>query len=220
MDKRSHFLQAMGIQEWQLRTPAAPVSAPADLDMWQTLAHEVAQCMACGLCQTRKQTVFGVGARPADWVVVGEAPGAEEDARGEPFVGQAGQLLDHMLATLGLQRGVQVFIANVLKCRPPGNRDPLPEEVQQCAPFLERQLMLLNPKIVLVAGRFAAQTLLATDTAIGKLRGRVHYMTIAERRIPVVATYHPAYLLRNPADKAKAWADLCLAQQTYAALKV
>lgn len=149
-------------------------------------------------------------------MVVGEAPGAEEDARGEPFVGQAGRLLDAMLAAIGLDRAAHVFIANVLKCRPPGNRNPEPDEVARCEPYLVRQVQLVDPRLIVVMGRFAAQSLLRTDASIASLRGRVHGYAIGERRVPVVVTYHPAYLLRTPQDKAKAWADLCLAQQVAA----
>lgn len=175
---------------------------------WDALEQAVAECRACGLCEGRRNTVFGVGDRQADWLVVGEAPGENEDLRGEPFVGQAGQLLDNMLGALGLDRRERVYIANVLKCRPPGNRNPQPEEVAQCEPFLRRQVELLQPKIILAMGRFAVQTLLQTDEPIGRLRGRVHRY----HDVPVVVTYHPAYLLRNLPDKARAWADLCLAQ--------
>jgi DNA polymerase len=150
-------------------------------------------------------------------MIVGEAPGAEEDARGEPFVGQAGRLLANMLAALGVSRE-QVYIANVLKCRPPGNRNPEPNEVAQCTPYLERQLSLVNPGLVLVLGRFAAQSLLQTDASIASLRGRVHQVAMGERRFPAVVSYHPAYLLRNLPDKAKSWADLNLARQTVAPL--
>jgi uracil-DNA glycosylase family 4 len=152
--------------------------------------------------------VFGVGDLQADWLVVGEAPGENEDLQGEPFVGQAGKLLDNMLAALRLSRREHVYIANVLKCRPPGNRNPEPEEIAQCEPFLRRQVELLRPRIILAVGRFAVQTLLQTNEPIGRLRGRVHRYN----GVPVVVTYHPAYLLRNLPDKAKAWADLCLAQ--------
>ncbi len=187
---------------------------PTALD-WEPLREAVSACRRCGLCDSRQQAVFGVGERGAHWMVVGEAPGAEEDARGEPFVGQAGRLLDQMLAAVGLSRsgsGAQgAYIANVLKCRPPGNRNPEPAEVSACAPWLRRQVVLLAPRRILVMGRFAAQALLATDASIGSLRGRVHQVQLDGRRIPVVVTYHPAYLLRTPADKAKAWADLCLA---------
>ncbi|HEY1102546.1 MAG TPA: uracil-DNA glycosylase [Burkholderiaceae bacterium] len=208
----------------------APVAAAqiARLD-WPGLQQAVAACQACGLCKTRTQTVFGVGpdAGPlppqVDWLVVGEAPGENEDLQGEPFVGQAGKLLDNMLKAIGLSRrgadGLQgAFIANVLKCRPPGNRNPQPDEVAQCLPYLERQVALLQPKIILAAGRFAVQALLqdtVPDVAtvpLGKLRGRVHQY----RGVPVVVTYHPAYLLRTLPEKAKAWADLCLALDTLA----
>lgn len=181
---------------------------------WDALPAEIAACSACGLCRTRHKTVPGVGDARAEWLFVGEAPGAEEDARGEPFVGQAGRLLDNMLAALGLARTRNVYIANVLKSRPPGNRDPLPDEVAACLPYLERQIDLIRPRIILALGRFAAQSLLLTDTPIGRLRGQVH----AYRGVPLVVTYHPAYLLRNPADKAKVWEDLVLARRTLAGM--
>ncbi|MES3002928.1 MAG: uracil-DNA glycosylase [Pseudomonadota bacterium] len=178
-----------------------------ELMQWDALEQAVASCDACGLCASRRNTVFGVGDQQADWLIVGEAPGENEDLQGEPFVGQAGKLLDNMLKSLGLDRKRKVYIANVLKCRPPANRNPEPAEVAQCEPFLRRQVQLLQPKIILAMGRFAVQSLLGTDEAIGKLRGRRHeYMGV-----PLVVTYHPAYLLRNLPDKAKAWADLCLA---------
>ncbi len=191
--------------------PAQPIAARptglASMD-WEALAETVAGCRACKLCHGRRNTVFGVGDTQADWLVVGEAPGENEDLQGEPFVGQAGKLLDNMLRSLGLDRSSNVYIANVLKCRPPGNRNPEPEEVAQCEPFLRRQVELLQPRIILAMGRFAVQSLLQTQEPIGKLRGRAHQYNGA----PVVVTYHPAYLLRNLPDKAKAWADLCLAQ--------
>jgi len=194
------------------RLVAAPASDdPSSLD-WEGLQAAVQACTRCGLCRTRRQTVFGVGPMRARWLIVGEAPGAEEDARGEPFVGQAGRLLDAMLAALGMQRERDVYITNVLKCRPPGNRNPEPEEVARCAPFLQRQLELLAPAGMLVMGRFAAQALLGTDASIASLRGRVHECRVGDRSIPAVVTYHPAYLLRNLPDKRKAWADLCLAR--------
>ena len=176
------------------------------------LRQAVAACRACGLCESRTQTVYGVGHEHAHWMIVGEAPGEQEDRQGEPFVGKAGQLLDRMLAALGMTRQpaderTQVFIANVLKCRPPGNRNPTPEEVAQCEPFLRRQIELVRPRILLAMGRFAVQSLLATQEPIGRLRGRVH----RHGDTPVIVTYHPAYLLRNPADKVLAWADLQLA---------
>ncbi len=179
---------------------------------WAALESSVAGCQACSLSQGRTQTVFGVGNRDADWMFIGEAPGAEEDARGEPFVGQAGRLLDNMFAAIGLSRSKDVFIANVLKCRPPHNRDPLPAEVGSCEPFLARQIALVDPRIIVVMGRFAAQTLLRTDASISSLRGRVHGLDLGERTVPVVVTYHPAYLLRTPSDKSKSWSDLCLAR--------
>ena len=182
---------------------------------WEQLQAAVAACTACGLCRSRTQTVFGVGSPTAPWMIVGEAPGAEEDARGEPFVGQAGRLLDNMLEAIERSRRADasrpVFIANVLKCRPPGNRNPQPEEVEACAPFLLRQVELVRPRLVLVMGRFAAQAVLHTDAPISALRGRPHRLHVAGRDVPAIVTYHPAYLLRNLADKAKAWADLCLA---------
>ncbi len=176
---------------------------------WDALVETVAACRACALCEGRRNTVFGVGDQQADWLIVGEAPGENEDAQGEPFVGQAGKLLDNMLKALALDRNRNVYITNVLKCRPPGNRNPEPQEVAQCEPFLRRQVELLAPKIILAMGRFAVQSLLGSDEPIGKLRGRRHeYMGV-----PVVVTYHPAYLLRNLPEKAKAWADLCLAME-------
>jgi uracil-DNA glycosylase family 4 len=176
---------------------------------WGELAQTVAACRACKLCSGRRNTVFGVGDPHADWLIVGEAPGENEDIQGEPFVGQAGKLLDNMLRALGLSRREKVYIANVLKCRPPGNRNPEPDEVAQCEPFLRRQVELLQPKIIVAMGRFAVQSLLGTGDAIGKLRGQRHQYA----GVPVVVTYHPAYLLRNLPDKAKAWADLCLARE-------
>ncbi len=199
--------------------PDRRAEAIAAMD-WPALEQAVSSCTACGLCKTRTQTVFGVGCRTADWMLIGEAPGAEEDARGEPFVGQAGRLLDNMLAAVGRSRAADaprpVFIANVLKCRPPGNRNPQPEEVAACEPFLRRQIELVRPRLLLVMGRFAAQSVLRTEAPISALRGRVHRISVAGREVPVVVTYHPAYLLRNLADKAKAWADLCLAQDAAA----
>ena len=174
---------------------------------WTGLEQAVAGCRACALCEKRRNTVFGVGPVQADWMVVGEAPGEQEDLQGEPFVGPAGQLLDQMLRAVGRDRRRNVYIANVLKCRPPGNRNPEPQEVAQCEPFLRRQVALLRPRMILAMGRFAVQTLLQTQEPIGRLRGRVHHYG----GVPVVVTYHPAYLLRNLPDKAKAWADLCLA---------
>lgn len=190
-------------------TPLPPV---AD---WGALRERVAGCMACDLCKTRTQTVFGVGNTRAEWLVIGEAPGGEEDRQGEPFVGRAGQLLNAMLLAIGLPRET-VFIANILKCRPPGNRDPKPEEVSKCLPYLANQIALLKPKIMLAVGRIAAQNLLATDAPLARLRGKLHHF--GESNTPLVITYHPAYLLRTPADKRKAWEDLKFARATYARL--
>jgi DNA polymerase len=181
---------------------------------WAELKAAIASCTACGLRAGCTQTVFGVGDESAQWLLVGEAPGAEEDRLGEPFVGQAGKLLDSMLAAIGLERGRNVYIANVLKCRPPGNRNPQPEEVAQCAPHLSRQIELIKPKLILAMGRFAVQALLNTEATIASLRGTVHRY----QGVPLVVTYHPAYLLRNLPDKAKAWADLVFARKTIAGL--
>ena len=167
-------------------------------------------CTACGLHKSRTRTVLGVGDEQADWMLVGEAPGAEEDRLGEPFVGQAGRLLDNMLAALGMRRGENVYIANVLKCRPPGNRNPEPEEVARCTPHLAEQIALIEPRLIVAMGRFAAQALLDTDATIASLRGRVHRYA----GVPLVVTYHPAYLLRNLPDKSKAWEDLLFARKT------
>ena len=231
LDARRHRLwQAMGLGPvWQQRNPSAAASGSEAAEPraeriarlgWDDLAAEAARCRACPLGETRRQAVFGVGHRHAEWMLVGEAPGAEEDARGEPFVGQAGKLLDNMLASIGLTREGEtpqsVFIANVLKCRPPNNRNPEPAEVAQCQPFLHRQVELVNPKLVVVMGRFAAQALLGTDASIASLRGQVHHIDVAGRRVPVVVTYHPAYLLRSLGDKAKSWADLCFARDVHA----
>jgi DNA polymerase len=192
----------------------APASAVGTMG-WPELEAAVAGCTACGLCKSRTQTVFGVGSRTAQWMIVGEAPGAEEDARGEPFVGQAGRLLDNMLAAVGRSRSLDashaVFIANVLKCRPPGNRNPQADEVAACERYLLRQIELVRPRLVLVMGRFAAQSLLHTDAPISALRGRAHRLRVGGHEMPAIVTYHPAYLLRNLADKAKAWTDLCFA---------
>jgi DNA polymerase len=180
---------------------------------WIELRERVAACTRCGLSATRTQTVFGVGNPQAEWLVVGEAPGAEEDRQGEPFVGRAGLLLNSMLRAIGLARE-QVYIANVLKCRPPHNRDPLASETVECLPYLERQIGLLKPKIMLVVGRIAAQNLLRTDVPLGRLRQQVH--VFGDSRVPLVVTYHPAYLLRTPLDKRKAWEDLKFAREVFA----
>lgn len=213
MSVRASYLQAMGLEDWRLREPQSQPPVPGEsLVQWSTIEGEVANCTRCELHQCRTRTVFGVGDRSARWLVVGEAPGADEDRQGEPFVGRAGGLLNSMLRGIGLQRE-QVFIANILKCRPPNNRDPKPEEVAQCLPYLERQIALLRPGIMLAVGRIAAQNLLSTDTPIGKLRGSVH--AFGAQRIPLVVTYHPAYLLRSPTEKRKAWEDLKFARRVF-----
>ena len=211
MLSRDDVFNELGIgPEWRLReTPRPP--PPAPFATWEQLADAVAHCTACKLSSTRTQGVLGVGDRNADWLIIGEAPGAEEDARGEPFVGQAGKLLDAMLASIGLQRGDNVYITNVLKSRPPGNRNPEPDEVAACRPYLLAQIALIRPRLILALGRFAAQSLLDTDEAIARLRGRVHRF----QDVPLVVTYHPAYLLRNLPDKARAWEDLCLAASVF-----
>jgi DNA polymerase len=192
------------------RGPLEPLAdAGAAEGLWERLREEVAACTHCSLCGSRTQTVFGVGNRRAQLLLVGEAPGAEEDRRGEPFVGRAGQLLNSMLRAIGCARE-DVYIANVLKCRPPGNRDPSPAEVAACLPYLERQIALLSPALILVVGRIAAQNLLATDVPIARLRGTVH--RFGAQGIPLVVTYHPAYLLRSPGEKRRAWVDLKLAR--------
>ena len=182
---------------------------------WAALEAAAQDCQACTLCRTRRHVVFGVGHPSARWMIVGEAPGEREDLQGEPFVGPAGRLLDAMLRAIGVSRTGEgeagAYVANVLKCRPPANRNPLPDEVAQCEPFLRRQVALVRPRIILAMGRFAVQSLLRTDEPIGRLRGRLH----AYEGVPVVVTYHPAYLLRNLPDKAKAWADLCLARAVF-----
>ena len=196
------------------RAQATSFPPVAELD-WDALRSAVKSCTRCALSTSCTQGVPGVGDTNAEWLFIGEAPGADEDRLGEPFVGQAGKLLDAMMAGIGLQRGRNVYIANILKSRPPGNRDPRLDEVEACLPYLERQIDLIRPKLIVVLGRIAAQTLLVTDTPIGKLRGHVHQY----RGVPMVVTYHPAYLLRNPADKAKTWEDLVLARQTMQGLK-
>jgi len=233
--RRIQYLDAMGIQTYVRRGLVAekkgaesslqaasaeshesepekvtpPSVAPS---AWEELQRQVTGCTACReLVSNRTQTVFGVGHREADWLIVGEAPGADDDRLGEPFVGRAGQLLNAMLAAIGLRRE-SVYIANILKCRPPGNRDPKSDEMSSCEPFLLRQIELIRPKLMLSVGRISAQTLLQTDTPVGRLRGRVHYF--GEQQIPLVVTYHPAYLLRSPEQKAKAWDDLQLARTT------
>jgi DNA polymerase len=212
--ERRAYLRAMGIDVWVPRdsTDAEPVPADAETQAipgepaWDVLRATVAACTRCALHESRTQTVFGVGNPDADWMIIGEAPGAEEDRRGEPFVGRAGKLLDEMLLAVG-QRRERVFIANILKCRPPNNRDPNQDEAAACRPYLERQIELVGPRIILAVGRIAAQQLLQTDAPVGRLRGKVHQLG----GIPLVVTYHPAYLLRSPSQKRKAWDDLCMA---------
>jgi uracil-DNA glycosylase family 4 len=243
--RRERILAEIGVRpRWRLRGREAPAPrpdvdpAPVDLPRaarpgeppalelddraariarmdWPALKTAVATCEACVLCKTRTNTVFGVGDERAEWMIVGEAPGAEEDARGEPFVGQAGRLLDSMLAAVALRRGDNVYIANVLKCRPPGNRNPEPFEVAQCSPHLVRQIELIQPKLILALGRAAAQLLLNTDASIASLRGRL----FRYQGVTTIVTYHPAYLLRNLPDKSKAWEDLCFARATMKDLK-
>ena len=242
MAKRDEILRELRLAPtWRLRTrsavdlaqsaagaQAADVAAPAGRVVplrpagerlariaaleWPVLAADIDACNACGLCRTRNRSVPGVGDPHARWLLVGEAPGAEEDARGEPFVGQAGKLLDNMLAALGVSRREGAYIANVLKCRPPGNRTPEPAEAEACRPYLERQIALIQPSLIVALGKSAATLLLGTDATIASLRGRVH----SWRSTPLVVTYHPAYLLRNLPDKAKAWEDLLLARKVAA----
>ena len=200
--------QALVAQEARpVVTSLVPPAPGIELMEWDVLAQTVAQCRACPLCNGRRNTVFGSGDRQADWLIVGAAPGENEDLQGEPFVDQAGLLLDNMLKALGLNRRQKVYLANALKCRPPGSRNPEPGELAQCERYLRRQVELLQPRIILAMGRFAVQALLQSSEPIGKLRGQVHRYN----GVPVVVTYHPADLLRNLPEKAKAWADLCLA---------
>lgn len=209
---RSRYLSALGIDEWLLRKPL-PLATGGDT--WPALAAEVVVCQRCPLHHGRTQTVFGTGDTQARWLIVGEAPGAEEDRRGEPFVGPAGQLLNSMLLAIGLPRE-SVYITNMLKCRPPQNRDPAAEELTACASFLTRQIALLRPSLILAVGRIAAQNLLATGLSLARLRGRVH--AFGALNTPLIVTYHPAYLLRNPAEKRQAWEDLKFARQTFGQL--
>lgn len=227
--RRRQCLDAMGITRWELRQgPIAPYSqahakttenspeplivkypSVTDIDTrdWAELEAAVSACTRCSLHATRTQTVFGVGRRNAQWLFIGEAPGADEDRRGEPFVGRAGQLLNAMLFAIGLKRE-EVYIANVLKCRPPGNRDPQPQEVECCEPYLIRQIELIKPRLIVALGRHAAHSLLKTEVPLAKLRGQ----RLSYHGTPLIVTYHPAYLLRNPADKRKVWDDMCLAK--------
>jgi uracil-DNA glycosylase family 4 len=202
---------ARRVTQAQAPVQLVPARQALDGDSWARVRDEVSGCRLCGLCESRSRTVFGSGREDARWMLVGEAPGAEEDRRGEPFVGQAGLLLDQMLASIGLTREQDAFITNVLKCRPPGNRNPEPIEAATCAPYLHRQIELLKPDLILLLGRFAVQSILGTDAAVAGLRKQVHRYAAAHGDIPVVCTYHPAYLLRNPTEKRKSWEDLCLA---------
>lgn len=233
--RRLAYLQALDIQAWELRQPdglteqsaveqphtrippVEPIEAavpPLDFSVdadglgqydWKQLQGAVRQCMACDLHKSRQQTVFGVGDEHAEWMIIGEAPGAQEDKLGEPFVGPAGKLLDQMLRAMGLERQT-VYITNIIKCRPPGNRDPRPQESAACHAYLLRQIELLKPKLILAVGRVAAHHLLDSNETVGRLRGRP--MRWGEASIPLLVTYHPAYLLHNPADKGKVWQDL------------
>jgi DNA polymerase len=196
-------------------TDSSPRRAAIMLKEWPALKAEVAACTACALHEKRRKTVFGVGDENADWLFVGEGPGAEEDAQGEPFVGQAGKLLDNMLASIRLRRGENVYIANVVKCRPPGNRNPAPGEALACEPYLDRQIDLIRPRLIVALGKVAAANLLATDASVASMRGRVHDY----RGTPLIVTYHPAYLLRTLEDKAKAWMDLRFAVRTMEGLR-
>ena len=217
-----HYLQLMGVTVWldrdrqpEVQPPAAPVAVVdpgGTMPDWEMLQQRVAACSRCELHKGRTRTVFGVGNPAADWLLIGEAPGAEEDRQGEPFVGRAGKLLNAMLAAIGLERG-QVYIANILKCRPPNNRDPRPEEVSECEPYLKQQIAMIKPKIILALGRVAAQNLLRIEVPIGRMRGQRY--TYGDAEIPVVVTYHPAYLLRSPREKRKSWQDLQLAVKIY-----
>lgn len=215
--QRQAYLQALGIDVWLPRVtgeealPATDTSAAEREVDWDTLQARVANCTQCSLAQTRTNTVFGVGDRHADWLIIGEAPGAEEDRRGEPFVGRAGKLLDEMLRSLGQCRD-SVFIANILKCRPPNNRDPRADEAAACRGYLQRQIELVQPRVILAVGRIAAQTLLECSDPVGRMRGQRHDLD----GIPLVVTYHPAYLLRSPSQKKKSWHDLCLAAKLVA----
>lgn len=216
--RRAAYLETLGIDRWVPRreAPTPGITAPPRVaeatDEWTVLEQAVTTCTRCALHRGRTRTVFGTGDRRAEWMVVGEAPGAEEDRQGEPFVGAAGQLLTAMLAAIDLPRE-HAFIANVLKCRPPENRDPKPDELAECLPYLHRQVALVQPKIILAFGRVAAQNLLGTDKPLAQLRGTVHVLGPAA--IPVVVTYHPAYLLRSPGEKRKAWEDLKFARRVF-----
>lgn len=231
---RRHYLDAMGIQVWLVRPSSAsaaaevhsnnfkekPFSTPATPSNvgnlnWDALRACVMSCTACALHERRTQAVFGVGNRRAQWMIIGEAPGADEDRQGEPFVGRAGKLLNNMLLAIGLKRE-EVYIANIVKCRPPSNRDPQPEEARSCEAYLQRQIALVQPQIILTVGRIAAQNLLRTERTVGALRGKK--FSYRDTNIPVIVTYHPAYLLHSPQEKPKAWDDLQFARATHAAV--
>lgn len=232
-ERQKQLLHVMGIRTWQKQThssttrpdsppvpvvrtvaPAARITPSKKVDVsefdWQALQAQVASCQLCELCESRTNTVFGVGARNARWMFIGEAPGAEEDRRGEPFVGAAGKLLDAMMMSMGLDRS-NVYIANLLKCRPPGNRDPKTEEANLCLAYLQRQIALVNPGIIVAVGRIAAQKLLTTGDSLARLRGKVHHY--GAMKTPMIVTYHPAYLIRSPSHKRMAWEDLLMAGQ-------
>jgi len=224
---KNEYLQAMGVQRWLVRTDgesavndglqvlANDIAEPVAHD-WTGLEQQVSGCKKCKLHETRTQTVFGVGNRQADWLIIGEAPGAEEDRQGEPFVGPAGKLLTEMLFAVGFSRA-DVYIANILKCRPPGNRNPAPEEVACCNAYLQQQIALMQPQLILAVGGVAAHNLLQTDEKVGQMRGTLHHY--GETNIPLVVTYHPAYLLRSPLEKRKVWDDLQFAQAVYKRLR-
>lgn len=230
--RRKQLLDAMGVRRWVRRdlpsetvaevpgtspvpdaipdlpeTREAPAEQSPPANDWESLRSQVATCQQCALHASRTQTVFGVGDNNADLLIIGEAPGAEEDRQGEPFVGRAGQLLDQMLRAAGFSRQ-QVYIANILKCRPPDNRNPAPDEILACSGYLDQQIAMIEPKAILAVGGVAATSLLQTDLSVGRLRGEVH--KLGERKIPLIVTYHPAYLLRKPAEKARSWLDLQL----------
>jgi len=214
------YLKAMGVQRWVARDKVEEIAGdsfpeqasegpgPVAQD-WLALETQVSNCKKCQLHESRTQTVFGTGNRDADWLIIGEAPGADEDRQGEPFVGRAGKLLDEMLFAAGFQRA-DVYIANILKCRPPANRDPSPDEVACCHAYLQQQIALIQPQLILAVGRIAAHNLLQTDCQLGRLRGKVHHY--GDTNIPVIVTYHPAYLLRSPLEKRKVWSDLQFAK--------
>lgn len=216
---RHAYLQMLGIQRWVLRDAVVADAGETETESshtgvisWEVLEAAVSGCTKCGLHTSRTQTVFGTGNRQAEWMIIGEAPGADEDRQGEPFVGRAGLLLNEMLYAAGYQRS-EVYIANILKCRPPSNRDPSVDEMACCEPWLQQQISLLQPKLILAVGRIAAHGLLQTTTPVGRLRGRVH--RYGDGEIPLVVTYHPAYLLRSPLEKRKVWEDLKFAQSVY-----